>query len=314
MDRLDAMAVFVRVARRSSFSEAARELRQSATAVSRKVAELEDHLGVRLLRRTTRKVTVTDAGLAYLSRCEQLLADLEATEMAAREQHGRPRGHLRATVGVSFAEEHVLPLLPGFLAAYPDIELDLVLTDRHVDLVGEGVDVALRIGSLGDSSLLARRLATIRHVVCASPAYLEQHGAPQSPEALRDHACLLDTNQPRDWHLDSERGSTHVQVTGPLRVNSAHAVRRAALAGLGIGYMPTFVCGADLVRGALVQVLPGHRATTAALHAVFPTGRRVSAKVQAFVDHMRASLGERPPWDAWLDPAPSAAGKKPGKQ
>lgn len=299
MDRLEAMTIFTRVARRRSFAAAARELRQSPTAVSRKIAELEEHLGVRLLRRTTRSVTLTEVGATYLERCEDVLASLEEAESVAREQHTRPRGKLRVAVGVSFAAAHVSPLVPSFLAAHPGIELDLVIGDRHVDLVAEGVDLALRIGVLGDSSLLARRLAPIRHVVCASPTYVERRGAPEAPADLAAHACLIDTNQPREWWFEGEGGAVTVTVSGPLRANSADAMRTAALAGLGIAYLPTFACGADLARGALVPLLPRYPARTMGLHAVFPAGRRTSARAQAFVEYVRAHLGDPPPWDVW---------------
>ena len=300
MDRFTSMAVFVEVAKQRGFAPAARALRMSTTAVSRHVGELEEHLGVRLLNRTTRRTSPTDAGVAYLARCEALLEELAELERSVGDRGGTVRGRVRLTAGVSFAQEQLGRWLPRFLARCPKVELELVLDDRHLDLVAERIDVAVRIGRLPDSSLVARRLAPCRHVACCAPAYLE--GAPElrEPADLRQHACIIDTNQPRGWRFEGPRGEVSVEARGRYLVNSAHAAREAARAGLGIAYLPTFVGGEALARGELVPVLPEHQATTVHVFAVYPHARYLAGAVRALVEFLGAELRGRPPWDAWM--------------
>lgn len=298
IDRFQAMSVFARVARLESFSAAARELHISATAVSRHVAALEQHLDVRLLQRSTRRVSLSEAGAAYLERCEQLLADLAELEDGVVGGRREPRGRLRISAGVAFAREQLHLLMPEFITRYPKLEVELQLSDRRIDLVGEGFDLALRIGRLPDSSLIARKLCPCRHVLCASPRYLAEHGAPESPDQLRAHACIVDTNQARAWTLVGPEGEVQHQVEGRYRVNSAHASCAAALAGLGVANLPTFVAGPHIASGELVVLLPAHPPFEMGLYAVYPENRYLSAGVRAFIDLLVEHFGgEQPPWD-----------------
>ncbi|MEM9491187.1 MAG: LysR family transcriptional regulator [Myxococcota bacterium] len=297
MDRFQAMTVFARVARLGAFSAAARELQLSTTAVSRQVAQLEEHLGVRLLQRTTRRLSITDAGAAYLSRCERILADVHELEDALSEGQDNPRGRLRISAGVSFAQEQLGTLMPAFVERYPDLEVDLLLTDRHLDLITEGIDVAVRIGRLSDSSLIARRLAPIRHALCASPAYLAEHGGISAPAELAGHHCIIDTNQSRTWWFEGEGGVENVVAEGRYRVNNGHGACDAARAGLGVAYLPTFIAGSHLASGELIRLMPGYRVAEMTMFAVYPENRYLSASVRAFIDVLAEHFGGEPPWD-----------------
>ncbi len=305
-DRLTDMRVFTRVARLGSFAAAARELRLSTTAVSRRVSELEESLGARLLRRTTRRLSLTEEGTAYLERCERVLEEIDDLESTVADQRSSPRGRLRITTGVSFGQEQIVPLLSELLSRHPELVVDLELADRYVDLVADGIDVAIRIGRLPDSSLVARRLATCRFVLCAAPAYVERAGSPVVPEDLSAHACIVDRNTPRAWEIHSGSVLHRIVPDGPLHVNSAHAVRDAALAGMGIALAPTFVVGRSLVSRDLVEVLPGCTVADSAVYAVYPPSRHLSTKVRVFVDHVMEYIGDPPAWDRW-DTARSAA-------
>lgn len=302
-DRLLAMQVFARVARLEGFAAAARELHISATAVSRHVAMLEEHLDVRLLRRSTRRVSLTEAGAAYLERCERLLADLIELEEGVTGGRHEPRGRLRISAGVSFAQEQLGALMPEFLARHPELEVELRLSDRHVDLVGEGFDLAVRIGRLPDSSLFAKKLCPSRHVLCAAPSYIATHGEPQTPAQAREHACIVDTNQTAGWEFMGPDGPVTHRAEGRYRVNSAHASSAAAIAGLGLAYLPTFVAGPRLASGELTPLLPAFRPIETSVYAVYPENRYLSAGVRAFIDLLVERFGEQPPWDRWFTDA-----------
>lgn len=295
------MRVFCEVVRQEGFAPAARSLRLSTTAVSRHVAELEAHLGVRLLNRTTRRTSLTDPGMAYRARCEALLAELDELERSVSDRGSTPRGRVRLTAGVSFAQQQLSRRLPPFLVAYPQVELELVLDDRHLDLLAERIDVAVRIGRLPDSTLVARKLAPSRHVACASPTYLERAAGLNTPTVLSEHACIIDTNQPRAWWFRGPTGEHTVEVTGRYVVNSAHAAQEAARAGLGVAYLPTFVAGEALARGELVPVFPGYEAATVHVFAVYPHTRYLAGAVRALVEYLAEQLQGRPPWDAWME-------------
>lgn len=300
MDRLTAMEVFARVARLGGFAAAARELRISTTAVSRYVGQLEERLDVRLLQRTTRRVSPTEAGQAYLERCEQILADVRELEDALPAGQQKPRGRLRISAGVSFAQEQLATLMPEFMLRYPELEVELVLTDRHVDLVGEGIDVAVRIGRMPDSSLFAKRLAPCRHAVCASPSYIDKNGPLESLQDLREHNCVIDTNQPQRWWFNGGTGVERIAVEGRYRVNSAHAARDMVLAGYGIAYLPTFIAGPLIESGQLVVQLQRYQTLELTLHALYPERRYLSAGVRALLEALAGRFGEGPPWDRWL--------------
>lgn len=288
MDRLTSMEAFVRVVDAGSFTAAARRWGRSKAVVSKYVAALEEHLGVPLLRRTTRSLSLTDAGRGYHARCVDLLGELEAVEAGLRSDHVEPRGLLRVTAPPGFMDRYARLMTTAFVERYPEITMDLLLTHRMVDLVEEGIDVALRVTVPRDSSLVARRLGPAPLVAVASPAYLARRGAPRTPGDLRAHACLVDTNF-RDRGRWRFRGET-VEVDGPFRVNSPTVVRDLAAAGHGVAVVPAFVAAAHLDDGRLVEVLAGELAFDWAVYAVYPRRRYLARRVRVFIDHLAAAL------------------------
>jgi len=295
MDRLDAIEAFVKVAETNSFSEAARRLRVSKSAVSRLVGALEAELGARLLHRTTRSLTLTEVGRDYFERSRRVLADIDEANLAVSQAQAAPRGRLRVNAPMSFSFLHLSQAMPDFLARYPDIGVDLVMNDRFVDLVDEGFDVAVRIGALEDSSLIARRLAPVRRVVCASPAYLDARGVPSMPDDIVHHDCVV--NDPK-WRFVAPDGKPWVVAArGRISANNGDAIRVAALGGLGLALLPTFFVGDDLRSGALVAVLDGFIEQDMTLNAVYPHARHLSPKVRAFVDFLADRFGPIPYWD-----------------
>jgi DNA-binding transcriptional LysR family regulator len=303
-DHLAAMAVFARVVEEESFTAAAGELGLSKSAVSKQVGRLEDRLGVRLLNRTTRRISLTEAGAAFYERCRRMVAEAEAAEDAVMHLASAPRGLLRINAPMSFGLQHVVPALPLFLDSYPELHVDLVLNDRYVDLVEEGFDMGVRIGRLADSSLIARRLASSRRLVVAAPRYLERQGWPRTPRDLRDHDCLIYAYQAEragQWRFRGDDLPVHVEVAGRLRANNGDALREAAVAGLGIALMPTFIAGDDLRAGRLVHLLPGWREEGEGdVYAVYPASRNLSPKVRVFVDFLAGRFGDPPYWDDGL--------------
>ena len=300
MDRLAAIEAFVKVAETQSFSEAARRLRTSKSAVSRNVGALETELGARLFHRTTRSLTLTEAGQGYFERASRILGDLAEANLAVSQLQAAPRGRLRVNAPMSFGFLHLAPALPDFLALYPEVAVDLIMNDRFVDLVDEGFDVAVRIGALEDSSLIARRLAPIRRVICASPAYLRERGPPLAPEDLKTHDCLCNSNiaAAREWRFVGADGKPlSINVSGRFSANNGDALRIAALGGLGIVSLPSFFVGRDLRAGKLVTVLEDFIPRDIGLHAVYPHSRHLSPKVRAFVDFLADRFGPCPYWD-----------------
>lgn len=300
MDRLAALEAFVKVAETRSFSLAARRLKASKSAISRQVSALEAELGARLFHRTTRSLALTEAGARYLERVSRVLTDLAEADESVSAMQAVARGRLRVNAPMSFGFLHLAPALKEFCALYPQVELDLVMNDRFVDLVEEGFDVAVRIAALQDSSLVARRIAPIRLVVCASPDYVTQRGAPLTPRDLAGHDCLLNSNIPgaQEWRFQNPGGKPFsVQVSGKLAINNGDALRVAALNGLGLTVLPTFIVGRDLQSGALLSLLSEYVPQELALHAVYPHPRHLSPKVRAFVDFIADRFGPRPYWD-----------------
>ncbi len=301
MDRLAAMTAFVRVAETRSFSEAARRLRISKSLVSRQVAALETDLGVRLFNRTTRSLALTEAGRGYFDQLVQILADIDTANQSVSQLQAVPKGVLRINAPMTFSTTHLTPAIPDFLARYPDVEIDISMNDRLVDLTEEGFDMAVRIGRLRESSLIARKIAPVRISVCASPAYLERYGTPASPADLADHACLRYTNMsPTDeWSFHHEDGRPWAIQLGrcPLRANNGDALRIAALKGLGITILPTFMVGPDLQAGALASILTPYIRHEGGVYAVYPPTRHLSPKVRAFVDFLADRFGPTPYWD-----------------
>jgi DNA-binding transcriptional LysR family regulator len=300
MDRLDSMEAFVRVAEAHSFSEAARRLNLSKSVVSRQVSALEADLGARLFHRTTRSLSLTEVGQAYYDRCARILADIDEANLAVSSHQANPRGKLRIAAPMSFGLLHLAPIIPAFLERYPDIEIDMSMNDRFVSLIDEGYDLAVRIGKLGDSSLIARTLAPARRVVCASPAYLAKRGTPLTPSDLNEHCCLTYSNMSLsdEWDFCRANGSRWpVEVNGRLRINNGDALRQAALAGIGVIMQPSFIVGRDLQAGTLTAVLTDYLAQDVNIHAVYPHNQHLSPKVRAFVDFLAERFGPHPYWD-----------------
>jgi DNA-binding transcriptional LysR family regulator len=303
LDRVTSMQIFVRVAALGSFSAAARALNLSQTMVTKHVAALEERLGVKLLHRSTRRLTLTEGGRDYLTACERILAEIEEAEASASLDRIEPRGTLRLNVPLTFGFRHIAPALPEFNRLHPDVSFDLGLADRFVDLIEEGWDLAIRIGRLKDSSLVARRLAPCRTVVCAAPSYLKEHGTPRTLEDLARHNCLGYTLPSaagaNRWTFGTE-GEIVVPVQGNLRANNGDALLAAAVAGQGLIYQPTFIVRDSLREGALVQVLGAYATQEFGIHAVFPSGRQAPAKVRAFVDFLARRFAPEPEWDRGL--------------
>ncbi len=304
MDRLGAMAVFARVVEMESFSGAARDLGLSKSADSKRVGRLEDRMGLRLLNRTTRRLSLTEAGAAFYQGCRRVVAEAEAAERAVTRLARAPRGRLRVNAPMSFGVRHLAPALPDFMARYPELTVDLALNDRVVDLVEEGFDLAIRIARLADSSLIARRLAPNRLVLCAAPAYLERHGAPRAVADLKGHECLLYSYLAAGgvWRLCGPGGERRLRVTGRLRINNGDALLAAALGGFGVALLPCFICGQDLRAGRLIHVLPEWSGPAdTAIAAVYPASRNLSPKVRVFVDFLAERFGPMPYWDEGLN-------------
>lgn len=284
---LEAWAIFARVAELRSFRAAAASLGLSNATVSKAVTRLENRLGVRLFHRTTRTLSLTPSGQALAPRASTILSEAEAAENAAREDAAGPRGLVRVAAPMSFGLSHVAPALPDLLAACPGLSIDLQLDDATVDLVNGGIDVALRIGALADSSLRARKLMDIRIILAAAPTYLSRHGTPQGPTDLVNHACFGYTNapDPSRWRLVNGRGGdVTLRVAGPLNINNGDGFLPALRAGLGIALLPEFILTSDIENGRVVCILPEWSAPPVALHLVMPSAGPRPARVSAVVD------------------------------
>lgn len=294
MERWHGLGVFVQVVEQQGFSAAARRLGLSPSAVSRQVSQLEERLGVRLLNRTTRTVQPTEIGLMLFERAREIMQSLEEAENVVMSIGNLPRGRLRVSTPPTFGERVLAPLFAEFQKAYPEIQLELMVGSRMVDVVAEGFDVTIRVGELPDSALIARRLLTQRWVLCASPDYLAIHGTPRRPQELGGHACLTfsEVSQRIFWRFsaDGDGAGQEVSVSGPLQCNSLGILHTAALAGLGITRLPTYVAGGDLREGRLVEVLPGLLVDAVPVFAVFPTAQQLSPKVRVFIDFMVEAL------------------------
>ncbi|WP_342118723.1 LysR family transcriptional regulator [Pseudoduganella sp. OTU4001] len=299
MDQLAALRALRRVVEMGSFTAAADALGISHTIVSRQVRQLEEHLGVQLLNRTTRRFALTDAGRDYYEAARQVLDTLDDADRNVGRHQAEPTGTLRINAPMAFGTIEVAQWLPGFLARYPSLQVDLVCNDRMVDLIEDGFDVALRLArELPDSTLVARRLATSKVVLAASPAYLRQHDAPATPSDLVQHNCLVYTGaaRPNEWTLTGPDGAEQtVAVRGTLQANTNIALRAAAVAGVGIANAAAFILREELASGALMEVLPGYTAKPRELYALYPQNRHLSPKVRAFVDYAAAMYKEERP-------------------
>lgn len=294
MDRWQAMQAFVRVVESGSFVAAAERLGMSTSSLSRLVAELEQHLGARLLHRTTRRLSLTEGGESYYERCVALLAELAEAEAIVGQSAVQPRGRIRLTCSYNMAEQRVAPAIAAFVARYPDVTFDLVVSDRVVDLVDEGFDLAVRVGRIGAESLVARRLGTMRLVLAAAPAYIARLGAPATPQDIAQHNALTYAYAatPRLWHFRGPDGSVHdVRVAGSLHANSGDALLAAATAGLGVINEPDFMLDAALADGRLQRLLPDYAGVDGDIWAVYPSRRHLSLKLRLFVDHIAQAFG-----------------------
>jgi DNA-binding transcriptional LysR family regulator len=304
MENLSDIAIFVRVVEAASFTQAADALGISQSVVSRSVTALETRLGVRLLNRTTRKLSLTEAGSDLYRRASQALAELEEAELEVTRYQAEPRGLLRVSAPTSFSLMHLAPLVQPFLARNPGVRLNLQLDDRQVDIVDEGYDLAIRVSRLADSQLVAQRLAPARQVVCGSPAYFAKHGVPERPEDLVHHDCIVYTygQSPGKWRFQSREGGEEVvvPVQGTLQTNNGIVERDAALEGLALCMLPTFYVGDELRSGALRAVLCDFPAVELGIYAVYPQRRNLSPKVRAYVDYLREQFGDEPYWDREL--------------
>lgn len=299
MDKFSSIAVFVRTVELRSFTAAAEALKLSKAVVSQRISALESHLQTRLLQRTTRKLSLTEAGKIYYDYCTRALGEMEAATNALTRLHESPRGHLRLTAPVSFGRLHVAPAIPEFLAANPDISLELTLLDRQVDLVDEGFDIGISLRSNPGQNLVARKLAPIHRVLCAAPAYLQQAGTPQHIGELGTHQCLAYSWQ-MEWRFNAPDGRTEVKVGSRFRANNVEALREATLQGLGIALLPSYVVGPDLASGRLLPVLPEIAPATAFgdyVNAVFLPDRHLLPKVRACIDFLVGRFQPHPYWD-----------------
>lgn len=303
-ENLAAMAVFVRVVEAGGFSKAADRLGISKSAVSKQVAKLEDRLGARLLNRTTRQLSLTEVGARLFERGQRIIAEAEAAEAEAGSLQAHPSGTVRISTGVSFGQDNIAPILPKLMDRYPELTVDLILNDRIVDLVEEGYDLAVRIGTLEDSALRARRLSPIRMITAAAPSYLERAGTPLHPRELPSHACLSYSYVEGGlaWRFGGADGPIRVRFQPRLHCNNGQALAMAAMQGLGIVHLPSFIAAKALRDGDLVPILCEFEPTPLGLFVVYPPGRPVAAKVRAVIDFLAQECTGQPFWDEGLPP------------
>ena len=297
---LAAMEVFARVVEARSFSGAARRLEMSTSVVSKCVTRLEESLGVRLLNRTTRSISLTEIGREFYARCSHIVAAAEEAQTLTAGMQAEPCGVLKVNVPVSFGILHIVPALGELMIAYPRIAIDMTLSDREVHLAEEGYDVAVSIASEPRGSLVARKLAPIRRRLCAAPGYLKRRRAPATLDDLAHHDCIVHSlpGGERAWHFEREAGVVSVEVNGSLRFDNENAIREAALAGLGVALLPTYIVGDDIRAGRLRLVLPELEGPRMALFATYLPNRYLAAKVRVFVDYLVTMFGPEPQWDA----------------
>jgi len=293
---LNEIAIFVKVVDAGSFTGAAKSLGLPKSTVSRKITQLEERLGVRLLQRTTRTLSLTDTGSAYYNQCSRIISDVEEANIAVTEMQSKPQGLLRITAPMLFGAEVLSDLVAEFLQQNPEIQLEIVLTDQPLDLIQEGIDVAFRVGHLADSSLIARSLGNIKVITCASPRYVEQNGSPKHPKEVANHTTL-GWNPVNTWEYDTPENIT-IDVKPKVKVNDIQSMHKMALTGLGIARLPAFVCADDIKSGRLVPLLCDWSYKSTPIHALYPSNRHLSVKVRSFVDYIVEELRREQPWNA----------------
>jgi DNA-binding transcriptional LysR family regulator len=295
------MQVFALVVETGSFSAASERLGISRAAASKYVSRLEAHLGGRLLHRTTRRVNPTESGRAYFERCKEILQHLEEAEGMVSGLSQQPRGNLRMTAPSNFASRHLMPLVSEFMQTYPEIRVEIMCSERRVDLVEEGYDLAIRITRLPDPELIARRLAPLRHVLVASPDYLAKHPAPSSPQELDQHACVVYSHTPNStWNFTKDGERFSVKVSGSMVTDNPDVILEAAISGMGITYLPSFLASDPVRSGELKLVLPDHEATEMSLYAVYASRKFLPAKIRVFIDFIKERISDPPYWDHFL--------------
>jgi DNA-binding transcriptional LysR family regulator len=296
LDRFIGMAVFAKVVESSSFAAAARHFAMSPAMVSKHIHTLEERLGVRLLNRTTRRVSATEVGQNYYERCLRILNELEDAERAAGDLEAAPRGLLRVTSSVSFGAHQLAPAIADYLVAYPNVSIDLSLHDNYVDLLEERIDLAIRLGQLSDSSLIAKKLYAVEMVLCASPGYLAANGTPQTPRDLSKHNCLIYTYAaPRMWTFTDPDGKAEViRVSGRLSANSGDPLLELALKDTGILLSPDYLVADGLSAGRLIRLLPDYKTQETPVYAVYPHSHFLPAKTRTFIDFLAARFAHRP--------------------
>ena len=295
MGQLENIAIFVKVVERGSFSAAAEDFRLTGTMVGIHIRSLEERLGTKLLNRTTRRQSLTEAGQLYYERCKRILAEVAEAQSEVSDLQATPRGRLKVLSQVSFGVHALTPACADFIALYPDVSIDLVVSDRPVDMVEEGIDIAFRIGELADSSLVARSLIPYRSIVCASPEYLQRKGIPVHPMDLSIHSCLglAHPIANREWKLEAPEGTIHVPVSLTMTINNGEALRKAALCGLGIIMQPEVLLMGDIKEGRLVQILPEFSLPPKSMHLVTYRYQRPNSKIRTFIDFAIERFGSR---------------------
>ncbi|WP_051559784.1 LysR family transcriptional regulator [Marinobacterium jannaschii] len=298
LDKWTEMQVFIEAAKCQGFSAAGRQLDLSPSAVSKLVSRLESRLAVRLFNRTTRTLSLTEAGRVFYNRCVIILADLEDAEACLTDFGQVPQGLLRINSTPGFAKHQLMPRMPEFQARYPQLEIDYQLTGQAVDLIAEGVDLAIRLGPLQDTSLVARKLGESQRLVCASPAYLEQHGIPQTPAELAQHNCLRLSTSERfnQWQFTGSNGPEQVDATGSFISDNVDALHQFALIGGGIARLSGFMIGRDIEAGRLVALLPDYEIAPQQIHAVYPHRKHLPAKTRALVEFLLEGFTPIAPW------------------
>ncbi len=297
MDKLGDLEVFAQVVSAGSLSAAGRELGLSPAVVSKRLRRLEDRIGTRLIQRTTRQISLTEAGQGYYERVIAILAGLDEAEAFVTRRSQQARGILKVSAPTTFGRMHIAPHLKTFMGANPDLAVNLVISDRLVDIVAEGFDIAIRVAALPDSSLVARRLAPVRRILCATPSYLEAHGVPQTLDDLEKHNCLPPHNND-PWNLHGPDGSFQYRATGRLATNSSEVVRECVISGLGIALRSTWDIFEELQSGKLVRVLPQIEGSRdVAIYAVYASRHFLPTKIRVFVDYLSELFGPRPYWE-----------------
>jgi DNA-binding transcriptional LysR family regulator len=299
MDKLISMRAFTKVVDHGSFSEAARDMRLSRSAISKYVIDLEAELGVQLVNRTTRSASPTDNGRLYYERCVAILADIKEADLTVSHLQVTPRGTLKVNAPMSFATLHLGKAIAAFMERYPELDIQLILSDQQVDTVQEGFDVTIRIANVADSSLIVRKIAPAPRVLCASPAYLKRRGTPKHPNDLRSHDCLLYgyLGTGLQWNLTGKDGDHWLRVSAKLCTNNAEVLCDAAASGRGIALLPTFIAGPSLRSGKLRSILAQYQAPALSVCALYPPTRHLSMKVRVFIDFLLERFGGKPYWD-----------------